>query len=109
MLAALDDFPLIKHQHLIGVADGAQTMRDDEGGASLQQAVEGAQEGALPGAGGTEDAEDFAGQQVEVDAVEDEPSAGGDAEAADLEDGIRHGRRRGGGGGAAGWRAARGR
>src|SRR5215216_5673375 len=40
MLAALDDLTIFQYQDHIRIADGGETVRDDKGGATLQQFVE---------------------------------------------------------------------
>lgn len=39
--AALDDAALVEDENLIGALDGGQSVRDDEGGASAHESVEG--------------------------------------------------------------------
>src|SRR5688572_28529787 len=38
--AVFDDTTLLQHEHDVGVADRAEAMRDNEGGATAQQALE---------------------------------------------------------------------
>src|SRR4051794_21298235 len=40
MLAALDDLAALDHQNGVGVHDGVQAMRDDDGGAVLAQMLD---------------------------------------------------------------------
>jgi hypothetical protein len=41
VIAEFDEFAVADHGDAIGVADGGQTMRDDNGGAALAQAAQG--------------------------------------------------------------------
>ena len=41
MRAAFHDLAVVEHQHLVGVADGAQPVGDDEAGAALPAALQG--------------------------------------------------------------------